>query len=704
VISTIYGGGVYGFPGVGSPASASPLGNLSAIALDSAGNLFFSDQTNDVVWEVSANTGTISIVAGDGTKGYSGDGGPATSAELWNPSGVVADESGNLYIADSSNNVVRRVAAGTGLITTVAGNGQAGSQGPFGDGGPAIAAQIYGPTALALDTASNLYIADSGHNLIRFVSASTGLITTIAGSQNGSSLGDGGPATSANLGFPDELAVDNAGNIYIATSIYNFGGRVRKVTASTGIITTVAGNGNLQGESGDGGPATNAEIYPQAIAVDLAGNLYISNRPGEIREVSASTGIITRVAGNGYYGYSGDGGSATVAELKDPAGIAFDSAGDLYIADSNNYRIRKVTFPGPAPSPILSLAAGTYTTAQTVTITDPAQGATVYYTTDGTTPTTGSTVYSGAITISSTTTLQAIAVAKGYTRSAVASAVYTIHLPVIGTAAATVTLTPSAAIITNQQPVSVAVSVAGSGQTAPTGTITLAGGPYSVQQPLASGTTTFNISTGALSAGSVTLTASYSGDAVFATASGTTTITVAPVVIAASNPAPVAPGGSVSTTAAFAAGSNYSGTMNLTCALTASPTGAQSLPTCSLNPASVTISPGGNATTTVTVKTIAASTSSASVRHWWNWSGSGVVALALIFGVPSWRRRRALMMAILCGIGVAGMIGCGGGGSSSNSQTSTPATTAGSYTFSLSGTDATNAKITASTNVTVTVQ
>jgi len=199
------------------------------------------------------------------------------------------------------------------------------------------------------------------------------------------------------------------------------------VAASTGIITTVAGNGD-GGYSGDGGLATAAEINPTGIAFDTSNNLYFSSLR-VVRKIDAGTGIISTVVGNGYYGFRGDGGSPTIAELSGTAGIGFDSSGNLYIADGGNYRIREVSVPGQAATPVFSLAAGAYVGPRQVSITDSVQGATIYYTTDGTTPTTGSTVYSGAITVSATETLQAIAAATGYTQSAVATAAYTINLP-----------------------------------------------------------------------------------------------------------------------------------------------------------------------------------------------------------------------------------------------------------------------------------
>ena len=280
-------------------------------------------------------TYTIHTVAGTGTGGYSGDNGQATSAQLAQPSGVAADAAGNLYIADRDNNRVRKVA--NGVITTVAGMGPTNSAGTFGgDNGPATSAHLSSPSGVAVDAAGNLYIADTANHRIREVT--NGMITTVAGNGTRGFSGDNGPATSAQLNYPSSVAVDSAGNLYI-TDPYN--NRIRMVT--NGVITTVAGNGGGgQGFSGDNGQATSAQLnYPSSIAVDSAGNLYIADTDNErIRKVS--NGVITTVAGNGTYGFSGDNGPATSARLYHPGGVAVDSAGNLYVADSFNNRIRKV--------------------------------------------------------------------------------------------------------------------------------------------------------------------------------------------------------------------------------------------------------------------------------------------------------------------------------------------------------------------------
>ena len=418
IISTVAGSGISGFLGVGGPATSAKIGNPKGVALDGSGNLYFTDSTNNVVWVVSAGTGAISIAAGNGTAGSGGNGGLATSAQLNNPTGLASDKAGNLYIADSNNSVVRRVDAGTRVITAFAGNGHTGYN---GDSGPAASAELNNPDGVALDSAGNVYVADAGNGVVRKILVSNGVITTFAGSGSRGYGGDGGLATSAGFGVINGIAFDSANNLYIADG----SGRIREVEASTGIIATVAGNGNW-GYSGDGGPATSAEIADNSVAIDSAGNIYFSDGGEAVREVWGSQAVITTVAGNGFYGYFGDGLSATVAEVNGPQGLAFDSLGDLYIADSNNLRIREVQFHGPAASPGFSPASGSYLGARTVSISDSTPGAVIYYTTDGTTPTTGSTKYSGSITVSQTETLEAIAVATGHAQSLVATSTYTI--------------------------------------------------------------------------------------------------------------------------------------------------------------------------------------------------------------------------------------------------------------------------------------
>ena len=293
----------------------------------------------------------IETVAGNGTPGFSGDGGAATATQLNGPSGVAVDGAGNLYIADASNRRIRKVDA-AGVITRVAGNGTPGFS---GDGGPAVAAQLSFPSGVAVDGAGNLYIADSVSNSIRKVDAA-GVITTVAGDGTRGYGGDGGAATAAQLKLPSGVAVDGAGNLYIADASNR---RIRKVDAA-GVITTVAGDGVL-GNSGDGGPASAARLYgPTGVALDGAGNLYIADWGNDsIRKVDYSTGVITTVAGTGINGYSGDGGLPTEAQLNRPQHVALDGAGNLYIADRFNNRIRRVSVQFKGSSHAVPLYAGT---------------------------------------------------------------------------------------------------------------------------------------------------------------------------------------------------------------------------------------------------------------------------------------------------------------------------------------------------------
>ena len=306
--------------------------------MDTAGNIYIADENNNRLRKVTASTGIISTVAGDGKEGYSGDGGAATSAELNYPTGVTLDTAGNIYIMDYFNYRVRKVTVSTGIISTVAGDG---TEGYSGDGGKATSAELGYATGVAVDVAGNIYIADYDNYRIRKVTASTGVISTVAGTGKYGYSGDGEAATSAELGLPYGVAVDTAGNIYIADTGNN---RIRKVTASTGKISTLAGDGTA-GYSGDGGAATSAELNgPSGVALDAAGNIYIADEQNErIRKLTVSTGIISTVAGDGTAGYSDDGGSATSAELASPIGVAVDKAGNIYISTIGyNWRVRAV--------------------------------------------------------------------------------------------------------------------------------------------------------------------------------------------------------------------------------------------------------------------------------------------------------------------------------------------------------------------------
>jgi hypothetical protein len=386
-IYTVAGTGIAGFSGDGGPATNAEVSDPNDVVADGAGNLVIADTDNSRIRVVAAGSGTfygqamtagdIYTVAGTGIAGFSGTGAPATSAELDEPQGATVDDAGNLVIADSMNNRMRVVAASTGRfygkpmtagdIYTIAGNGTIRSS---GDGGPAAAAELLAPEGVAADGAGNLVIADTDNSRIRVTAASTGTfygqpmtagdIYTVAGSGKVGFAGDGGPATGAALNSPYGIATDGAGDLVIADT---FNSRARMVAAHTGTffgramtagdIYTIAGNGKV-GFAGDGGPATGAKLgKPEGSAVDRAGNLVIADtNNNRIRVVAGGTGTfygramtagdIYTVAGNGTFGFSGDGGPATSAEMDLPQDVTVDGAGNLVIADTGNAAIRVV--------------------------------------------------------------------------------------------------------------------------------------------------------------------------------------------------------------------------------------------------------------------------------------------------------------------------------------------------------------------------
>ncbi len=327
-LTRLAGNGTSGYSGDNGPATSAELNGVMGVAADAAGDVYIADTGNNRIRKVS--NGVITTIAGNGFLGYSGDGGPATSAELNQPFGVAADVSGNVYIADSENYVVRKVS--NGAITTFA--GIYGTTGYAGDNGPATSARFDYPTSVAVDASGSVYLADMDNNAIRKVSQ--GVITTFAGNGTRGYAGDHGPPAAAELNHPNGVAVDTLGNVYIADS---GNGRIRKV--SNGAIATIAGGASVS--FGDNGPATSAALYqPGGVAVDASGNVYIADTfDNAIRKVS--NGVITTFAGNGTFGYSGDNGPATSAALNEPYGVAVDASGNVYIADTNNTVIRKVS-------------------------------------------------------------------------------------------------------------------------------------------------------------------------------------------------------------------------------------------------------------------------------------------------------------------------------------------------------------------------
>jgi sugar lactone lactonase YvrE len=340
-----------------------PLILPSAIVFDATGNLYFAEIGNHVIRKVDT-VGNITTIAGTGTQGFSGDTGPATSATLDSPQGLALDTAGNLYIADTHNQRIRKLNLTNGIITTIAGS----TTGFSGDGASALSAQLNLPTALALDVSGNLYIADTSNHRIRKLNLTTSIITTIAGTGTQGYSGDSGPAISAAIDSPTGIAVDASSNLYLADT-HNH--RVRKIAATTGIITTIAGTGAL-GFSGDTTVATSANLaLPHGLTADSAGNLYLADTANHrIRRIDAITGIITTIVGDGTQAFAGDNGPPTAASLDSPTATTLSPAINLTLSDTGNQRIRQVVTQ-PASTTITTIAGLGVTAPGTLNLTAP---------------------------------------------------------------------------------------------------------------------------------------------------------------------------------------------------------------------------------------------------------------------------------------------------------------------------------------------
>ncbi len=380
-INTIAGTGTGGHSGDGAAATAANFYNPAAIKRDAAGNLYIADFSNHRVRKIDTFS-VVTTIAGNGTATYAGDGGAATAASIRQPAGIALDGSGNIYISDNFNNRIRKVDA-SGNISTIAGNGTGGYS---GDGGAATAAMINRPTGITTDATGNIYFADESNHVIRKVTVSTGIITTVAG--NGIAGYSTGVATGANLKQPKDVAVDASGNIYIADWMNH---RVRMVNTS-GNIVDLAGDGTM-GFSGDGYAATASRLNkPISIWIDASGNLLVAdNGNNRLRKIYlAGVGHIATICGNGTFSFSGDGGPATAAGLRTPMGIVTDASGIIYFADQGNHRIRKIATVPPPPPPFIagttslcagatttlgaSVSGGTWTSGSTTTATIDASG------------------------------------------------------------------------------------------------------------------------------------------------------------------------------------------------------------------------------------------------------------------------------------------------------------------------------------------
>jgi sugar lactone lactonase YvrE len=337
VITTFAGAGTANYSGDGGLAIAAELKTPGHIAFDRVGNLYICDAGNRRIRRINS-AGVITTVAGNGTSTQSGDGGPATSAGIGIPTGIAVDTFGNLYFSTvyGADHRIRKINT-SGIISTIAGDGTSGYN---GDGIPATAAKLFYPYVGGIDNAGNLYFSDYNNHRVRKIDPS-GIITTIAGDGTNGDSGDGGAATSAQLKGPGYLALLSSGDIYIPD---NTAHRIRKVSGATGVITTIAGDGTM-GYSGDGGLASAAQLsYVNCITFDKAGSAYIADYDKNVIRKIDPLGVITSVVGTGVAGYSGDGGPAISAKLDGPNAVVANNVGNIFIADNNNHRIRKVAF------------------------------------------------------------------------------------------------------------------------------------------------------------------------------------------------------------------------------------------------------------------------------------------------------------------------------------------------------------------------
>jgi DNA-binding beta-propeller fold protein YncE len=338
-LETAVGTGRPGDSGEGGSAASAQLNNPFDVGFDAQGNLYVSDTANHRIKRVDARTRIITTIAGNGFKGFDGDGGPASQASLNEPYGLAIDRDGTVYFADRLNRRVRKVDGRTGIISTVAGTGSSQFS---GDGGLAVSAGLVEPNGVALDGHGKLYIADVADHRIRVVDLSTGTITTFSGTGRGKHEGDGGLAREASIFGARAVEVGPDGTVYI---LERQGNSLRKVDPKLGVITTIAGTGQ-RGYTGDGGSALQATFDgPKEMALDPEGNILIVDTENHaIRRLDVRSGLMTTLAGCGRRGGVGDGGPPTEAQLDRPHGVAVGPDGSIYIGDTGNHRVRKVTF------------------------------------------------------------------------------------------------------------------------------------------------------------------------------------------------------------------------------------------------------------------------------------------------------------------------------------------------------------------------
>ena len=716
-IQAFAGNGTVAYSGDGHPPTDAELNDPGAVFVDASGNVFIADTSNSAIRVFNPGSSSVTIagtvipagdietVAGNGTSGYTGDGGLATSAELSFPQGVFVDALGNIFIADTGNSVVREVVASTGDIQTVAGDGTAGYS---GDTGPATKAELSSPYGVFVDSAENIFIADTDNNVIREVATSSGTITTVAGNGtdcNPSTLpcGDGAVATSAQLSFPAGVFVDVAENIFIADTFDN---RIREVTASNGIIKTVAGTG-AEGYAGDGATATSGELdAPYGVFVDTSGDIFIADTDNAaIREVVAATGFIQTVAGipatpagTSTPGFSGDGGLATNAELNSPLGVFGTSSGSLFVADTDNSRLRKLVqsiLVSVTPSAANVVISGLQQFTATVTGTSNTNvnwlvnGVLGGNSTVGTISTSGLFTAPATVPTPSTVTIEALSQADNTTTGSAQATIVSSS----GTVSVTVSTNPSVTAVYTSAVQPFIATVTGTTNTAVTwyvegaqggnatfGTIDTSGNytaPAAVPTPA-----------------SVTIEAVSQADS---TAIGTESVAIIAAPSAAP-PAPqtVSPGGTANYSLALNANTGIPNqAITLSCLKSSLPPGAS----CNFTPA--TITPSSSAVSFTLAVTVPSSSASLQKPGQLWLAPPMYVAFMPLAGVfllgKKSRNRRWLWLVLLC-VFLLALVACGGGSSTPPSRPSN------SYTIKVQGTTAAQPNPATITTASLTVQ
>ena len=686
--ATTAGTGAIGYTGVPGAATSATLASPSAVAYDSAGNLYLADTANHVIRELVKSTGTLVTIVGTGTAGFAGDGGPATAALLDLPSGVAVDASGALYIADTHNHRIRKVS--NGVISTIAGTGVAGFA---GDNAAATSAQLASPQGIAVDAAGAVYIADTANHRVRKIVGSN--IITIAGTGEQSYSGDGGAATTATLDSPTSVAVDGTGLVYLAD---RHNQRVRVIN-SAGVIATLAGSGtpNFAGASGgDGGPAAASALSrPSGVSIDAAGNIYIADTNNQrIRTVTA--GVISTAAGTGEQGFAGDGGTLQTVVLDTPRAVAVDASGNLSISDSGNQRIRGASDASVAFG---SAEVGVSSAAQTITLANPGPASLTISSTAITGPfnliasgTCGAVPLTLAAGASCTEALAFTPLAPGGSTGSIAFAgpgatPQTILLTGTGAqGSSAISIASSAAAPFVNQGVTFTAAVKPAGAGVPTGMVSFYSNNNLIgtAQPLANGAA--SVTTTFATAGTYAITATYSGDGNFA---GASTTALAQLVGDFSFTITADPGQAGSVTAVPGASIAYklqAAPLNgpFTFPITLSATGLPAGATATFSPSTVTLG-GSYAGFTMTVQT---AKTSALLR---STSAAPLAAFLLLPFAASLRRRRqsvrplfVLGSAVLSLGAMLSVTGCGSSSGFFGTQQHT-------YTINVVGT-ATNAQ------------